>query len=162
MSNFDIQIKKVANIFKLDWLLVKAVCVKESSLNTWSLRYEDYWKYRFEVEKFAAKNRISVATEVQCQKISWGLMQVMGTVARELGFYDELPKLLQPQVGLFYGCKKLAALIERHKELPLALAAYNAGSGNLQAGRGYANSVLQIYDRLKKGKPADWLAFRKE
>jgi hypothetical protein len=152
VSNFDSQIKKISAIYKLDWLLVKAVCTKESSLNTWAIRYEDHWKYRHEVETMAKKNRISSATEINCQKMSWGLMQVMGTVARELGFYDELPKLLQPQLGLFYGCKKLAALIARHNDLPTSLAAYNAGSGNIKAGSSYSKSVISIYDELKKSE----------
>jgi hypothetical protein len=150
VSNFDSQIKKTAELFNLDWLLVKAVCIKESGLDTWKVRFETNWKYKDRVEFFAKKNNISLETEINCQKTSWGLMQVMGTVGRELGYYEDLTKLLQPNLGLFYGCKKLAALIQRHNDLPTSLAAYNAGSGNIKAGKGYALSVISIYDRLKK------------
>lgn len=150
MSNFDAIIKKIADEYNLDWLLVKAVCIKESSLDTWKIRFEPSWKFRFKPEVFSQKNNVSLETEINCQKTSWGLMQVMGTVARELGFYEDLPKLLQPQNGIFYGCKKLSALIKRHNDLPTALAAYNAGSGNIMAGKGYANLVIKIYDDLKK------------
>jgi hypothetical protein len=152
VSNFDSQIKKTAEQFALDWLLVKAVCIKESGLDTWKVRFEPNWKYRDRPEFFAKKNNISLETEINCQKMSWGLMQVMGTVAHELGYYEDLTKLLQPSLGLFYGCKKLAALIKRHNDLPTSLAAYNAGSGNIKAGSGYAKSVISIYDELKKSE----------
>jgi soluble lytic murein transglycosylase-like protein len=71
-------------------------------------------------------------------------MQVMGSVARELGYTQELPKLCQLETGLIYGCKKLAECLKKHPALPDALAAYNAGITTTEAGKTYAAKVLLI------------------
>lgn len=150
MSNFDELIKSKAQLYRLDWLLIKAVCIKESNMDNWASRYEPMFKHTLDSMLYARANNISRDTEFIQQKTSWGLMQVMGAVARECGHKDKLTKLLIPEVGLDIGCKKLSILIKKHADLRTALAAYNAGSGNVFAGMGYANSVLEIYDKLKK------------
>jgi hypothetical protein len=149
-SKFDDLIKSSAKKYSLNWLLVKAVCIKESGLDTWAVRFEPKFKYRVSPEKYAAKNKISVATENVLQSSSVGLMQVMGCVARELDYTDNILKLCIPVNGLEYGCKKLAQLLKRHENLQVTLAAYNAGSGNVKAGEPYSYSVLDIMDRLEK------------
>jgi len=62
---------------------------------------------------------------------SWGLLQVMGQVARERGFTGKyIPQLLDPSLGLYYGCKHLIWSQERGDgSWSQALAAYNGGLG---------------------------------
>lgn len=62
---------------------------------------------------------------------SWGLMQIMGQTARERGFRGEFTELLQPEVGLYWGCRQLNVLKARYfakRGWEGVLAAYNAGS----------------------------------
>ena len=75
-------------------------------------------------------------------------MQVMGTVARELGFEGPMPQLCEPNIGIYYGCKKLFDLNRRHLTIMDALAAYNAGSPDSPAGRKYAIKVSEKWKSL--------------
>jgi soluble lytic murein transglycosylase-like protein len=68
----------------LDPALVCAVCEQESAWNPWAIRYEPGFLARYVAPLFTA-GKIS-ATEAYARSFSWGLMQVMGQVAREHGF----------------------------------------------------------------------------
>lgn len=92
------------------------------------------------------------------QQASWGLMQVMGAVARERGFRDTyLPALLDPDTNLEYGCRHLSWLFSRfyfqHGWAGVA-AAYNAGAPRRVPVTGpYENQgyVDQVLSRMAKG-----------
>jgi hypothetical protein len=150
MSNFDSLIKKSANEFGINWLVIKSVCIKESNMNPWVTRFEPKWKWFVTPENFAKKNMISNKTEINQQMTSFGLMQVMGCVIRELGFTDNLNKILIPENSIKYGAMKLKSLLDKYVDLPTALAAYNAGNPNYEQGQIYAKLVLEILDRLEK------------
>jgi soluble lytic murein transglycosylase-like protein len=68
----------------LDPALVCAVCEQESAWNPYAIRYEPGFLARYVAPIFTA-GKIS-ATEAYARSFSWGLMQVMGQVAREHGF----------------------------------------------------------------------------
>lgn len=147
----DPLIKQYAKKFDLDWYVVKAVCIKESSLDPWAVRYEKSYHEgkRFLNPSFYAKlNGITVATEEVLQSMSWGLMQPLGVVARECGFERSLPELCLPHNSLETGCRKLKSLIKKHGKIIDSLAAYNAGSGNIKGGLPYAMAVMSIVDEL--------------
>lgn len=122
--------------------VVRAICIVESGLDPWATRFEPNWSWLLTPKKWSALLRITEKTESIHQATSWGLMQVMGTVAREEGYTGALPRLCIPEIGLEYGCRKLKKLIEKYKELPLALAAYNAGVPGTSAGRAYSDKVI--------------------
>lgn len=111
---------------KRNW--VAAVIMIESGGDTWALRYEPNWKYQKDTASYARKARISLETERVCQACSWGLMQVMGEVARELGFEGDLTELNNPAIGIAFGTKKLAQQMKRYGKIEDAVSAYNAGS----------------------------------
>jgi hypothetical protein len=71
------------------------------------------------------------------QAASWGPMQVMGGVARELGLKGHFPQLCTTHLGVEYGCRHLAHLARRfradHGWRGVA-AAFNAGSPRKVAG----------------------------
>jgi soluble lytic murein transglycosylase-like protein len=81
---------------------------------------------------------------VFARSMSWGLMQLMGEVAREMGFTGTyLSQLCDPPIGLLWGCKKLAQCLDAKGGDPeKALLMWNGG-GNPN----YANEVLA---RIKK------------
>lgn len=62
------------------------------------------------------------------QQASWGLMQVMGAVARERGCIEPfLPALVYPEVNLQFGLRHLRALMNRWKDEKTALLRWNGG-----------------------------------
>lgn len=75
------------------------------------------------------------------QQASWGLMQIMGALARELGFKGiYLPGLCDVHTNLRFGCMHLASLIEwANGDVWQAVAAYNGGKG------GWSDSGPQAY-----------------
>jgi hypothetical protein len=121
------KIKFIAESYKLDPYMVMAFIRVESGGNPWVNRYEPGWKWFLNPKHWAKRIKISTRTEWMNQATSWGLMQVMGTVARELGFKGELPKLCLAEIGLEYGCKKLRQLMDKYPHVEDAISSYNQG-----------------------------------
>ena len=97
-AELTILIKAAAVRRALPWELVYAICQVESSLNPTATRHEPHYRW------LVGDNETMSPTERQGQMTSWGLMQVMGAVARELGHIGPFEDLLHPPTGLFYGC----------------------------------------------------------
>jgi soluble lytic murein transglycosylase-like protein len=129
------QAREAAKIVGLDPALVCAVVEQESAWNTWAVRFEPAFFARYIHPAVPSKP----TTEQTFDAASFGLMQVMGEVARELGFKGVfLTELCEPIVGLAYGCKKLAACLKATAgDERAALLRYNGG-GNAA----YADQVL--------------------
>jgi len=106
----------------LDEALVCAVVEQESDWNTWAIRAEPEFDVRYE------KPLHLVATEEWTRSMSWGLMQLMGETARERGFTDAIPELLDPGTGLQWGCVQLKAMLHLAAgDIKKALLFYNGG-----------------------------------
>lgn len=80
---------------------------------------------------------------------AFGLMQIMKPTAKELGINRE-----NPRENICGGTKYIALLTKSFNEIPLALAAYNAGAGNVRKYNGippfketlnYVKKVLDDY-----------------
>ena len=112
----------------LDPALVCAVVEQESGWNTWAMRYEPAFFTKY-VAPFYTNNKIT-ATEAWARGFSWGLMQVMGQVARESGFESTfLSSLCDPETGLTIGCKVLRKKFDAARgDITQALLAWNGGS----------------------------------
>lgn len=107
--------------------LVCALCEQESAWNPWALRYEPAFYARY-IAPQLRRGTLSDLTEARARAFSWGLMQVLGETAREVGYRGELPRLCEPQTGLAVGCRYLAGLLARAGgQLERALAAWNGG-----------------------------------
>lgn len=113
---------------EVPWTLVAAIVQTESAGDPLAARFEPDYKYLFKVVEFAKDNNISQMTEMVMQKTSWGLVQMMGGVARELGHQGSILEMLKPEVNLALGCKHIKRLINRHPVLDDMIASYNAGS----------------------------------
>lgn len=128
--------------------LVAALIMTESEGDQYAIRYEPKWKYMFDIKYFAAKVCSSIATERVGQSTSWGLMQIMGSVARELGFVEDFPALCEPGLNLYYGCKKVSELHSKYDSLEDVIAAYNAGEPKKMGDGKYINQPY--VDRVLK------------
>jgi hypothetical protein len=136
----------------LDPDLVTAQVFIESGGHPWAWNPEPHYRYLWDVSRhrpFRALTAAEVASKVPpsdfpslrgdrdqefwAQQSSWGLLQVMGAVAREMGFTGPfLTELCNPSVGVNFGCLYLARLLKWGKgNMVRALAAYNGGfAGN--------------------------------
>lgn len=119
--------------------LVLATICTESGGASWKTRYEPGWTYLYFDREHAERLGITAATETVMQKMSWGLMQIMGSVARELGFNGDLPSLCEVDTNLAHGCRKLKQLMQRYAEETDWISAYNAGSPRKTDGQMYVN-----------------------
>lgn len=116
----------------LDEALVCAVVEQESNWIPWAIRYEPEFQARYVDPSHLGQ------TETIARSISWGLMQLMGQVARELGFNGKMASLCDPDVGIPLGCQHLRNKIAAHgNDIHAGLQAWNGG-GN----PAYADQVL--------------------
>ena len=129
--------RRAAAAQSLDPALVCAVVEQESAWNPWAIRYEPLFFAKY-VAPLYTNNKIS-ASEAYARGFSWGLMQVMGQVAREFAFDAPfLSALCDPEQGLALGCKVLRKKFDNAAgDATRALLAWNGG-GN----PAYAAQVL--------------------
>ena len=115
----------------LDPGLVCAVIEQESAWNPWAMRYEPAFFSKY-VAPLYTNNKIT-ATEAYARGFSWGLMQVMGQVARESGFDAQfLSALCDPEQALAVGCRVLRKKFDAASgDTTLALLAWNGGANAL-------------------------------
>lgn len=166
MTTADIRAAIEASATKhgLEVNLVEAIVLTESAGNTYAWNPEPRYPYLVNartLRPFRPMTEAEVLAKVPPadfpalagdrdqewwgQQASWGLMQVMGALAREQGFRAHyLTELIEPMTGLHFGCKHFAALLAWAKgDTNKALAAYNAGRGGWsgEAGQRYVVKV---------------------
>lgn len=130
---------------KLDPALVCAVVEQESQWNPEAIRFEP----EFEKKYILPMHQQMQPTEEMTRAMSFGLMQVMGEVARELHFAGPfLTRLCDPDVGLDYGCAHLVRKIaSKDGDVSEGLKAYNGGWNP-----NYADEVLARMHRYQAAK----------
>lgn len=157
-----------AGMHHLDPKVVGAIVRVESAGNPYAWNPEPRYRWVWNVRTWAPFRALrldEVASEVApadfpslagdrdqewwAQQASWGLMQVMGAVARERGFRGlYLTQLVDPATNLDIGCGHLAALLRwAEGDLVQACAAWNGGkAGNERPplrNQDYADKVLR-------------------
>jgi soluble lytic murein transglycosylase-like protein len=129
--------RNAAQLQGLDPALVCAVVEQESAWNPWAIRYEPAFFAKY-IASLYINNKVS-SSEAYARSFSWGLLQVMGQVARETGFDAPfLSALCDPEHGLAIGCKVLRKKCDAAGgDMTRALLAWNGG-----ANPAYAAQVL--------------------
>jgi soluble lytic murein transglycosylase-like protein len=134
--------KAAALVAALDPSLACALCHHESAnWQLYAVRYEPAF-----YEHYISSMKGLSATEMQLRATSFGLTQIMGQTARELGFDGTyLTELFEPGVNVKVGFMKLTRCINRHPDdVRAALLEYN-GRNNPQ----YPDLVLAHYGDYK-------------
>lgn len=187
MTPYRAEMVVAAGKYRLDPDLVQAICEQESTYrpNAWNPepRFRWFWDVRrnkpfrpitpiealskFPPKDFPAPVGVDADAEYWGQQASWGLMQVMGAVARQMGFKGAfLTETLNPTINLDLGGDYFQLLLHQMTAraapgigdrvvLASTLADWNGGpSGNLpdliqDRNRDYASDVLKRYDRIR-------------
>jgi soluble lytic murein transglycosylase-like protein len=142
----DIASKKHALDF---WTLVAQV-EKESSGNPNAIRLEEAYRW------FYPSGSKPEGDELEFQRTSWGLLQIMGATARELGYteaatpWPSSPLKSDPAAALDLGCRYLVGMLRRHGNIADALSAYNAGSPSKKNRAAYVEPILKRAEALKE------------
>jgi soluble lytic murein transglycosylase-like protein len=124
----------------LDPALVCAIVEQESAWDPHAFRYEPAFRQRY-----VARLGLPPTEEI-ARSISWGLMQVMGQVAREHGFAAKfLAALCDPAVGLDVGCTVFAAKLR-------------AGAGDVDAASVANNVIDRALELWNGGANPDYAA----
>jgi soluble lytic murein transglycosylase-like protein len=109
----------------------------ESNNNKYAVRYEDL--YQWTVKPYSDYHWYDNTEEVG-QKTSWGYMQIMGGVARKLGFEERfLSQLVEPKYGIKYGCIHLKNFYDKYGNWQDAISSYNQGSPRKDSNGNYIN-----------------------
>jgi len=117
--------KTVAATYSIEPSLFLGLIEQESGFNTWASRFEPVFYDRYILKSFPTRTTESVA-----RATSYGLCQVMGATARELGFDTaSMCALCDEAIGLDIGARKLSACLKSAKgDVTAALLKYNGGS----------------------------------
>lgn len=114
--------RQIAGKHGLNDALVCAIVEQESTWEPWAIRAEPAFDAKY------VQPLHKTPTEEWARSISWGLMQLMGEDAREMGFTGPIPSLCDPATGLDWGCKFFAQkLLKANGDAFAALLRWNGG-----------------------------------
>ncbi len=172
MSRFGDQIRAAAARHNLPQRLIDAIVTIESAGEPYAYRPEPTYRYLWDVRlrrPFRICTDAEIASETAprdfpslaghrnqewwAQQASWGLMQVMGAVARERGLMAPyLPELTDAATNIEIGCAHLSHLADRFlvdHGWDGVIAAYNTGGpghGPGSAGEAYVRRVRMLWN----------------
>lgn len=125
-TKYDELIRKWAGKYGLHPAFVKAIIKAESSFNPLAYR-----------------------AEPALQDASYGLMQILFTTAKGIGYQGHPEGLYDPDLNIQFGAKYLSLQLRRFGSEELAAAAYNAGPGFVsRLVEKHGNNFTAIFDHL--------------
>ena len=141
--------------FAVDAKVFAAIVTVESQWRPLAFRYEPGFYYTVKVEEHSLANNVNQASERILQKSSFGLAQIMGGTARDLGYRGPLPALFEAEKSVEWGLRWYASVAKRYAMLRTAvtdaIAAYNAGTAKRDIGGTYLNQayVDKVMEAMK-------------
>lgn len=140
---------------QVDSKWVKAIICQESQWNQYAVRFEPGYRWLYYPQIFSKHYLISLDTETTTQKMSWGLGQIMGALAREQGHKGLMAELLKPEVNIKHICIRLKKLKTISPLAEDVFAMYNGGAAAKQKNQTgkyrnqeYVDSVLSYLQKL--------------
>lgn len=138
-----LKIAKIAVIVAIILILagvLRNIIIKINYPQKYSKYIEKYAK-EFEVEKELIYAMIKAESNFKSEEVSskdaLGLMQILESTAKEVAEELEIQitkeKILEPEINICLGTKYISNLIKKYENIELAVAAYNAGIGNVDS-----------------------------
>lgn len=123
----------ICNYKNIRNLILKKIYVKK--YNEYVEEYSNQYKLDSNLVYAIIKAESDFKEDAISNRSAKGLMQIMDATATDIAkvlnmdFDDK--KILNPKYNIMFGTKYISMLIDKYENIPLALAAYNAGSGNV-------------------------------
>lgn len=140
-----------------DKYLIAAIAWQETHFDPDKTCLEPQFKKRY-VDKLSDEDlytlcpgldESNIENERKWRATSWGLMQIMGQTARELGCTQlDIPFWLTKYMGVLYGVKYLKSKLKKY-DLPDAVSAYNAGTPTARNRIDYVEPIMQRIEILR-------------
>ncbi len=171
IGRWELETETAAARHRLGPRLVAAIVQVESAGNRWAYNPEPHYRWLWDVRRNQPYRQLLPGEaeaerppldfpclagdrdqEWWAQQASWGLMQTMGAVAREVGFGGSyLTELCDPAVSLEYGCRFLRKLFDKHGALDAVLAAWNTGNIAHPPGSAAEAYIKKVYAQMGGG-----------
>lgn len=138
LTGYDDLYKKYAGLYNLDWKMLKAISIIESN------------EGRAPSVAYGILNPSDVENSKSSDGLSWGLMQLTLTTARDYDRNVTVAGLNDPDYSIVLACKHLAFLKKLFSENEWVIKSYNQGQGNSLKEKqglisGYADSYYKKY-----------------
>jgi soluble lytic murein transglycosylase-like protein len=151
-----------AKQYGVDSALVKAIVEVESSWVETAFRFEKslYEKYIQKPDSFKVVPPETIDTTLILLSSSIGLMQLLGSTARSIGFNQRLSSLFNPEVNIDVGCRYLAMLWKNYYSkygIKGVISAYNGGKPLVKddwtfVNQDYIDKILLAMKQYSGGK----------
>lgn len=139
-------VSSAASKWGLDEYVLAAQVIQESSGNPLAMRFEPTFRWLHGPAEDPVERR--------WQMTSWGLLQVMGATARDLGFTDPPfadPAAAVPVIWLDLGVRYLVRKLHVYGgRIAEALSAYNSGHSTPNNFGSYVEPILERADALRE------------
>ncbi len=124
-------------------LIIVLICLNKQILKlSYKKEYSEYvtkYSQQYNVDENLVYALIKAESNFKADAVSnkgaQGLMQLMFSTAKDVakksGIELTEENILDPEININIGTKYLATLLEKYKCVEVAIAAYNAGSGNI-------------------------------
>lgn len=141
--------KKIFKIFLIVLILASmffTICLNKNIIMKffYKIEYNEYvekYSKKYNVDKYLIYATIKAESnfneKAQSNKGAKGLMQLMDSTSQEiakgLNMTINNDDLFNPEININLGTKYISKMIQKYQSFELALAAYNAGSGNVDS-----------------------------
>ena len=160
LKRFEREFSHALNKYYIDPALFAALVIQESGGNPDAYRHEPAYQAKYVTGQARWNRARAMGWTDEELATSWGLTQVLGATAWNMGWHYPPEKILDPASNLALGAKYLRKKLDQYGNVLEALLAYNGGDGAVYAYRkgechncAYANSVLAIKRRIERGEP---------
>lgn len=113
-------VRQFADEYRIDPRYFACIIWQESRGNPYAYRFEPFFLKKYIADRPRKEiggywpETISEDSERVARSTSWGLVQIMGQVARERGFSGEcLTELIVPKINLEYGAKHFRICLDK-------------------------------------------------
>lgn len=124
-------------------IIIVAICINKLMIKTlYKKEYSEYvskYSQEYDVDENLIYALIKVESNFEVNaksnKEAKGLMQLMYSTAKEVALQNGIQlteeSILEPDININIGTKYISTLLKKYECIEIALAAYNAGSGNV-------------------------------